>query len=234
MGNPTEERFLPRASLAAELAGALRSQIGRGRFAVGERLPSESELMRRYGVGRSTVREAVRMLVDAGLLRVRQGAGTFVERLNDDTPMDRRMRRADLRDLDEVRGILESAAARLAAARHTEADAALIVRRLAGRGEAAASGTLETAIEADIAFHAAVAGAAHNDLLGELYRTVADYLHRGFRSRYEGPESFLVSQPLHEELCRALLRRDGGTAARLTAEIVEDRLTTDTERRDGR
>ena len=69
-----------------------------------------SELMRIFGVGRSTVREAVKILVNMGFLKVQQGAGTFVEsRAAADDPMAQRLRRADIRDLDEVRRILEVA-----------------------------------------------------------------------------------------------------------------------------
>ena len=71
--------------------------------------PPEPELMRIFGVGRSTVREAVRILSDMGLLRVRQGAGTFVVSRNAPDLMTQRLKRADIRELDEVRRILEAA-----------------------------------------------------------------------------------------------------------------------------
>ena len=66
-------------SLAEELAVRLQEQIAQGRFEVGGKLPTESELMKIFGVGRSTVREAVKILANMGLLKVQQGAGTFVE-----------------------------------------------------------------------------------------------------------------------------------------------------------
>jgi len=64
--------------LYRQLADRLSAAIERGRFPVGERIPSEHELSRRYGVGRPTVRQATEVLVRRGLLQRRRGAGTFV------------------------------------------------------------------------------------------------------------------------------------------------------------
>ena len=57
-------------SLAEEMAVRLQEQIAQGRFEVGGKLPTESELMKIFGVGRSTVREAVKILVNMGFLKV--------------------------------------------------------------------------------------------------------------------------------------------------------------------
>ena len=100
-----ENPAIRKKSLAEELAARLQEQIAAGTFGIGEKLPPEPELMRIFGVGRSTVREAVRILSDMGLLRVRQGAGTFVVSRNAPDLMTQRLKRADIRELDEVRRI---------------------------------------------------------------------------------------------------------------------------------
>lgn len=66
--------------LYRQLVDALRDDIARGRQAVGDRLPTEDALCRRFGVSRHTVREALRVLRDEGLIASRQGAGTTVLR----------------------------------------------------------------------------------------------------------------------------------------------------------
>jgi GntR family transcriptional repressor for pyruvate dehydrogenase complex len=79
----------------------------------GLELPGEAELARRLGVGRSTVREAIRALAYAGLLETRQGSGTFVRSV---TPVDgwqAVLRRAAMLEVFEVRQALEVQAARL-------------------------------------------------------------------------------------------------------------------------
>src|SRR5580698_3927854 len=70
---------LPRHSLADAVVGRLQQQLSLGIYQPGEKLPSEPELMVQFGVGRSTIREAVRILSNTGLLTVRQGSGTIVE-----------------------------------------------------------------------------------------------------------------------------------------------------------
>lgn len=171
---------LSKKSLAEELAGRLQGQFMSGKFEVGEKLPPEPELMQIFGVGRSTVREAVRILSNMGFLKVRQGAGTFVERLTPpDEPMERRLGRADLHDLDEVRKILEAAIAEKAAERRTAHDAAVLEKHLTERGATAAAGALQACIEADVNFHIALAEATHNEILCELYRSTAVHLKKG-------------------------------------------------------
>lgn len=214
---------LRKRSLAEELAGRLQEQIVSGKFEVGEKLPPEPELMKIFGIGRSTVREAVRILSDMGFLKVRQGAGTFVERLTPpDEPMEQRLGRADLRDLDEVRKILEAAIAEKAAERHTAQDAVVLEKHLAQRGAAAAAGALQACIEADVDFHVALAQATHNEILCELYRTAAVHLQKRFSNIYEDTEYLLASQPTHRQLLGYILARDTQNARHTISRILEE------------
>ena len=197
---------LRKRSLAEELAERLQTQIGEGRFRTGEKLPPEPELMRLFGVGRSTVREAVRILSDLGFLQVRQGAGTFVVREDASSLVEQRMKRADIRELDEVRGILE---------------AAIAGKDLADRKAAAETNRLEQCIDADANFHEAIAQATHNAILAELYRATALHLREGFRRIYSDTGYLLASHPLHEQLARHILRGDVSNASRTICDILE-------------
>jgi len=67
-----------RSGLVDQVIDQLRQAIADGEWPVGQRIPAEPELVAALGVGRNTVREAVRALSHAGLLEVRQGDGTFV------------------------------------------------------------------------------------------------------------------------------------------------------------
>ena len=113
---------LPRRSLVDGAIDRLRQAVESGEWPVGRRLPVESALAEELGVGRNTVREAVRVLVHVGLLETRQGDGTYVLRRLDPAESLRRLRRTTLRDQLEMRIALESEAARLAAERRDEAD----------------------------------------------------------------------------------------------------------------
>lgn len=96
---------LEKKSLAEMVAEAVGAQIGNGTYKPGDKLPAEPELMKVFGVGRSSVREAMKLLANAGIVRVRQGAGTFVSEKRDRNGL--RIDLADRTELDEVRKILD-------------------------------------------------------------------------------------------------------------------------------
>lgn len=193
---------LQRASLADQAADALAARIAAGEWPVGSPLPGEHALAGELGVGRSTVREAVRALTTRGLVRARQGAGVFVTATAPTPDWDSLLRRTRVADVVEARVAIEVQAARLAAVRRTPADldalrAALDARAVverdaaeqtapARRGDAVtgvASGATARAtsdadhdaryVDADARFHAAVVAAAHNPVLTELFAAFA-------------------------------------------------------------
>ena len=127
---------LPRRSLVDGAIDRLRQAVESGEWPVGRRLPVESALAEELGVGRNTVREAVRVLVHVGLLETRQGDGTYVLRRLDPAESLRRLRRTTLRDQLEMRIALESEAARLAAERRDEADLQAMREALQARQQA--------------------------------------------------------------------------------------------------
>ncbi|MGV7903966.1 FadR/GntR family transcriptional regulator, partial [Mycobacterium kansasii] len=79
---------LRRTSLADQAADALLARVRSGEWAVGDKLPGETTLAPQLGVGRSTVREAIRRLAGIGVLATRQGAGVFVTRLDAPSGLD--------------------------------------------------------------------------------------------------------------------------------------------------
>jgi DNA-binding FadR family transcriptional regulator len=166
------------SSLVEQATERLRAHIADGHWPVGTRLPGETTLAGLLGVGRSTVREALRALAGAGLVRARQGAGVFVVATEPREDWPVRLRRAALADLYEVRMMLETQAARLAAERRTDADADALDAALAAR-RAAAAGDDAAFVEADIALHRAVVDAAHNPVLSDLFGEFAPVLRDG-------------------------------------------------------
>src|ERR1700754_829017 len=100
----------------------MREAIRTGDWAVDQRIPPEPELVTMLGVGRNTVREAVRALAHAGLLDVRQGDGTFVRATSELSGAVRRLCGTELREVLEVRRTLEVEGARLAATARTASE----------------------------------------------------------------------------------------------------------------
>ncbi|MCY0937261.1 FCD domain-containing protein [Streptomyces sp. H34-S4] len=129
------------------------------------------------GVGRNTVREAVRALVHTGMLEALQGDGTYVRAASDfGAAVQRRLRRAGAMEAYEVRVGLERDAARHAALRRTPQDLAALRAALAERDAAWDSEPAGAFVEADLAFHRTVAAAAHNSVLADLYEHLAGAL----------------------------------------------------------
>jgi DNA-binding FadR family transcriptional regulator len=213
--------LIQKKSLAEEVAVNLKEQIGAGKYAVGSQLPVEPELMKMFGVGRSTIREAIKLLANTGLLRVQQGVGTFVENLESNSEtMDQRLKRAKEQEVDEVRQLLELKIAEKAALNRSSKDLQQINKHLAARKKAADNNSLTDCIDADIAFHTAIATAAGNAILTDLYKTVSAHLKEWFLSRFSNTAAFTASYPLHKRLMEAIEAKDPSKALKLAAEII--------------
>jgi DNA-binding FadR family transcriptional regulator len=200
----------------------IQEKISLGIFAPGSKIPTEPTLMAQLGVGRSTVREAIRVLVSAGLLEVRQGDGTYVlSGASGQEPLEYRLRRATAEEIREVRRIIEVETARLAAANRTEADLETMRDCLARKKAAVAAGDTHGYVAADIAFHSAVAAAGGNSLLADLYRSFCmvfqDFLDHLIAdvgvNRYQ--------DHIHNGLLDAIIRQDGEAASRFAKEGLD-------------
>ncbi|MFI7667222.1 FadR/GntR family transcriptional regulator [Nocardia sp. NPDC049526] len=156
-----------RHPLAAQAAELLLTRIRNGEWPLGHRLPGETTLAVQLGVGRSTLREAIRELAGRGVLDSRQGAGVFVTALDVTEDWDVVLRRATIAAVIEARIAIEAEAAALAAQRRTPADLRAIRRALAARE--AHGESIADHVDADMAFHRAVIVAAHNDVLTQLF-----------------------------------------------------------------
>src|SRR6188768_363371 len=157
-------------TLSDQVIARLRQQITSGTWPVGSRIPTEPALVAQLGVARNTVREAVRALAHNGLLDIRQGSGTRVIATSELAGvMQRRFAEAEPGHVTELRGTLEAAAAGFAARRRTPEDLRRLDDLLAQREQAWASGDRDAFVNADSAFHLAVVGASHNEVLTELY-----------------------------------------------------------------
>ena len=168
------DKLVKRSCVCDEVVSKLQQQIAAGKFKKGDRLPSEPVLMEQFGVGRSSVREAIRILANHGLVRVQQGLGTFVEMQNGTPiPWYKRLENSTAKDLNEVRQLLELKIAEKAALNRTQKDIDIMTKLLKQRFDAAQNNQPDECIEADIQFHIAIADAAKNDILADLYKNIA-------------------------------------------------------------
>lgn len=213
--------YIIRRSLADEVATKLQQQISLGQYQINAKLPTEPELMKSFGVGRSTIREAIRILANSGLLRVQQGVGTFVEDTSGiKEPLLQRLKRANAQDVDEVRQLLEMKIAEKAASYRTEEDIAKIRHFLELRTQAAHAGELYNCVEADIQFHIGIAEASQNDILADLYKSFAVQLKSLFLQTYPDTKTFIATSHLHHQLLESIIRQNARDAWGWAAKII--------------
>lgn len=205
---------IQRRSLVDTAVEQMRLQVAEGVWAVGTRIPSESELTTMLGVSRPSVREAVRSLVQLGLLETRQGDGTYV--VADDATqvaLRRAIGAADTREVIRVRRALDVLAGREAAENRTEADLAELARLLERRSEAIASVDIAGFTEADVEYHLAVARASGNRLLSSLYASFDSSLRESITDASQLAKGADPDRAdMHEALFRAISAGDVETA----------------------
>ena len=216
-----ERRIVKRDSLSKQISDKLESMIDAGEYQVGERIPTEPELMEMFQVSRNTIREAVQSLTWVGILEIKQGDGTYVRSSNRfRANMKQKYAQVSLEDIKEARSCLEVTIAHLAAIRHEEADVDRIAKALQNRSSLSVSEKENT--KADIDFHMAVAEASHNRILIDLYQSISDYLESHIAERNKESECTAEQiDALHEQLYRAVVAGQPDQAATAVRHIVE-------------
>lgn len=171
----------------SKVSDSIISQLGglilEGVLKPGEKLPTERALAQELDVSRPSLREAIVVLEARGLVESRRGDGTFVLSIVSPTMVDpllELMREHDDAKFDvlEMRRVLEVAATGYAAERRTNADLELIGQRFAELGEAYASSEADPRheVDADVAFHLAIADASHNMALTHVMRSMIELI----------------------------------------------------------
>lgn len=205
-------------NLAQGVVAHLTDSIKGGSLTPGDKLPTESEIMRTLGVSRTVVREAISNLQAAGLVETRHGIGTFV--LAPSAPMGLDPATVvtvrDVLALLELRISLETEAAGLAAGRRSEEQLAQLRAALDNFEECARSGA-ET-VAPDMAFHLLLAQASGNryfhDILNHLGTNIIPRARlNSARLAQDDPAHYLERViHEHEDIYSAIARRDAESA----------------------
>jgi GntR family galactonate operon transcriptional repressor len=205
----------------------LGCEIAQGVIAVGAALPPEPDLERRFDAGRGVIREAVKMLAAKGMVSVRPRYGTHVLPRSQWSFLDRDVlswlvgagepNRALLLAIQEVRSIIEPAAAALAAERATAADLKAINAALATMQ---ASHDQASATAADKAFHLAVLDATHNPVLQSFRDAVDTILSAVFIVAVGSSGWFDDNLPNHVIAARAINDRDPDGAREAMEQVL--------------
>lgn len=214
---------IARVSLVDAVVDRLREEIRAGNWPVGSKIPTEARLVTTYGVSRTSVREAVRSLVQLGLLETRQGDGTYVIAEDEVAAVLRHaIDAATENEVIVVRRALDVLAAREAANYRSAEDLDDLHAALAARRAAVVRADPAAFIDHDVAFHIGVARASKNSLLFGLYQSFESSL-RDSVGRTNSVE--IVDDPqgiVHEQLVLAIERHDPLAATRAATCVLDD------------
>jgi DNA-binding FadR family transcriptional regulator len=205
--------MIQRHPLAAQTAEILLRRIQAGEWRLGHKLPGETTLAVQLGVGRSTVREAIRELAGKGVLETRQGAGVFVIAVDVAEDWEAVLKRVSIVAVIEARVAIEAEAARLAAHHRTPSDMRALRRALSRRD--AGNQAVDDLVDADMALHRAVVAASHNDVLVELFDSFVPRIRSAMIDML-GLKPMAdpgADDDAHAELVEAIARRDVAAAA---------------------
>jgi GntR family transcriptional regulator, transcriptional repressor for pyruvate dehydrogenase complex len=213
----------PRRKLSETVAEQLLAAVRE--LPPGTKVPSERELTKELGVGRSTVREALNGLAMMGVVEIRHGQGVFVTAqpvgLNEPSAITAALEQGITHEFIEARLIVEVEVARLAARRRTDEDLARLEAALEEQ-ERRLRGDLDALVDVAASFNVLLADAAHNDLLSAMIQSfVSLMLERGPRVySLDGFGEWDIRE--HRGLFEAVRDRDPERAARLMREHIEE------------
>ncbi len=169
-----------RGPVTRSVARTLQDMINRGEWKPEQKIPSQRVLSEQLGVSRPSLREALLTLETLGLVRTYPARGTFVTRPGTDNPRkDTRWRYSNdytLREVFEIRLLLEGKLAAMAAGTMTKDDIATLNAATDTMETAWAAGDLLANVEADLAFHRRIADSSPNQLLLQTYNALSDFL----------------------------------------------------------
>jgi DNA-binding FadR family transcriptional regulator len=215
------------------VSAEIERSILQGSLPSGAPLPTEQELATRFGVHRSTVREAIRQVEQEGLLQRREGRRLFVclPGLYDLAPRTTRMlilQQITFQELWDVAVTLEPMAAQLAARQASADDLDALAANIAATADLTHDGRSATQddgalVELDVEFHALIGRASHNRALMLAREPVSLLYNPALRQIYERlPQSRLRNLEAHRQMLDALRQRDAQAALDWTHKHMKD------------
>jgi len=214
-----------RTTLTADICRKMVSQLIRGTWGEGEKIPAERELCQKLGVGRASLREALKALEIMGMIETRLGDGTYVCKRSDffSRPLlwaIASSSEADARELIEARTLIEVELAGLAAEHATAENLKELGEQLDHMIRA--KGNPEEFVQADVNFHLAIGRAASNSILMNALHLIRNLLQRWILSavNVKGvPEKACMQ---HRRILLAVKNKDGAAARKEMRKHLHD------------
>ena len=215
---------IKKQSVASQVFKQLKQNIVNGTWKLGEKLPSENELVQMFGVSRISVREALKQLVSLGLVETRQGEGSFVKQLEADSHMNDLfhlmvLKREEIVELIKYREIIEVGAIALAVERAEKSDILALEENV--RAHEQFKDDYERAARIDLEFHLLLAKASKNPFVIKANSLMKDVFHAVMTQTVDemGTSHGIF---YHKKLITAIKARDKESAVSIMREHLVD------------
>lgn len=217
--SPTELARIDRASIKDLALDQLKRYIASGAVMAGQRLPSERELARQLGVGRNSVREALKVLEAVGIVESRIGEGTFITEqtgasIGRTIGLSLAAWGGTLVEILKARQMIETEAASVAAQQARSADIAALEGELLQMEAKAAEEAVYEYLAADMNFHRLVARATRNAIIAGIVANLIDTLEEVLREAH-ADQIMTVAEgtATHRDIYAAIARHDSTAAS---------------------
>lgn len=215
------------AKIYEQVADLLLEQIKSDAFEIGDKLPSIQKLATTYGVSVASIREALNALRTIGVIEIKQGYGTVVKQKEPTFfEIGEKFNSVDqIKELLELRQIIESATAAKAATMRTDQDLTIMRKYLKEMDRAVTDGS--SGEEADLEFHLTIARAANNSLLVDLMNNISELMKDSMKEIrkifiYSRQKTMEKLQEEHEKIYHAIEQGDDKQATN----CMDTHLTT--------
>lgn len=214
--------------LADQVTSDLQAMIF-NKYSPGDRLPVENELAQLFSVSRITIREAISKLSTIGIIDVRQGDGTFVKRLSPASFMQPMLPMLALSDVDladvfDVRLLIESRAAELAAERITEEEQKKLQNTFDIMEQAALSNEIRKYNELDVQFHKEIAAISGNQVIAVICELITEMIRESIFYSCHIPSHIMNSVIYHNRIYNAIKDHNAPLAAQMMREHLRGGL----------
>jgi DNA-binding GntR family transcriptional regulator len=206
---------IPRRSLHDELTERLRNLITRGHLAPGEKVP-EKELCKQFGVSRTPLREALKVLASEGIVTLRPNRGAMVSSLTAE----------ELEEVFPVMGALEALSGEIACRRITDREVQAIRKMHDAMVEHWKRGELQPYFRINQRIHEAILEATRNDTLKSIYRGLSGRILSARYIANMSPERWAKAVEEHEAIVKALDARDGVRLSKILKAHLANKLAT--------
>ncbi|WP_443129242.1 FadR/GntR family transcriptional regulator [Gracilibacillus sp. D59] len=218
-----EFKPIQKKPLVVELTRRLLDYIFSGSIQPGDRLPAERQLQDALGVGRSAIREAIKVLTVLGILEVKQGDGTYLKRADSGLLLESiewglLLGENRVQDIIEVRKEIEVPIARLAAERCTDNE----LEELKVILDKLKVSTIDDFVELDINFHMKIAQMSKNTVFIGILSSIQSLLRTWIKLVIEDAGETQFSYNDHYNIYQALSHKDSNESVKAMESHVED------------